>query len=54
LAELRQSLTEVGFQIGAQVVFPVVGVPLRDALLRLLPPSYRGDHQYIVGYKPAV
>lgn len=29
-------------------VYPLVGVPVRDALLSLLPLKYRGDHQCVV------
>lgn len=46
--DLEGSLKENGFEIEKHAVYPLVGVPIRDAVLRLLPKKYRGDHQCIV------
>lgn len=46
--QLQDLLRAHGFTVMAQRVYPIVGVPIRDAVLRLLPPLYRGDHQCVV------
>ncbi len=46
--DLERSLKENGFGIEKHAVYPLIGVPVRDAILMLFPKKYRGDHQCIV------
>ncbi len=45
---LRALLEQHGFRVVHHRTYAMVGVPLRDALLRLLPWHQRGDHQCVV------
>jgi 2-polyprenyl-3-methyl-5-hydroxy-6-metoxy-1,4-benzoquinol methylase len=47
-ADLFALLEKHGFTVRDQRIYPIVGVPVRDAVLRLLPRLYRGDHQCVV------
>lgn len=44
-------LRKNNFTIKEYLVYPVVGVPIRDFFIRLLPKKFRGDHQCIVAIK---
>jgi SAM-dependent methyltransferase len=41
------------FRVVKHAIYPTVGVPVRDFILRAFPKSMRGDHQCIVGEKMA-
>lgn len=47
--ELKEAVE--GFDIIEHKVYPIVSVPIRDYLLKLLPIKYRGNHQIIVAKK---
>lgn len=49
--ELKGLVESAGLHVMSQIVFPVVGVPLRDVFLRLLPQKFHGDHQVLVAQK---
>lgn len=49
--ELHDLLKKSGFSIKTKSIYPLVGVPVRDFFLKLLPPSYKGDHQCVIAYK---
>lgn len=46
--EIKELLDICGFSIREHRVYPLVGVPLRDAILQFFPKKYRGDHQCVV------
>lgn len=43
--DLKKLLAGNGFYIVQHKIYPVIGVPIRDIILRFLPLAYRGDHQ---------
>ena len=51
IEDLEQLLAKHRFQIVRHTTYPIVGVPLRDALLALGPWRQRGDHQCVVSAK---
>jgi 2-polyprenyl-3-methyl-5-hydroxy-6-metoxy-1,4-benzoquinol methylase len=50
---LFELLTSNHFKVVKHAVYPLVGVPLRDFVLRVFPKAMRGDHQCIIGKKMA-
>ncbi|HEX5185059.1 MAG TPA: class I SAM-dependent methyltransferase [Allosphingosinicella sp.] len=51
MADLKALLHDKGFKVVGERVYPMVGVPARDLVLRLLPQRWRGNHQCIVAMK---
>lgn len=49
--ELQSLLAEHQFSIVEHRTYPLVGVPVRDVLLKLAPWDQRGDHQCLVAVK---
>lgn len=49
--DMQQLLQKYNFNIIRHKIYPLVGVPIRDVFLRLLPKSFRGDHQCIISQK---
>ena len=45
--DLRALLARKGFPVIAHRVYPMVGAPLRDFILRFMPETWRGEHQCI-------
>jgi ubiquinone/menaquinone biosynthesis C-methylase UbiE len=44
---LRNLFPNTNFKIIRQEVYPLVSVPIRDAILSFFPPKFRGEHQMI-------
>lgn len=49
--DIKKILSDSGFSTVSYRIYPLVGVPIRDLLLRFLPMKYRGNHQCIVAKK---
>ncbi len=48
---LEALLARKGFAVVDRRVYPLVGAPTRDFLLKFLPLSWRGDHQRVMAQK---
>lgn len=49
--DIEQLLSKEGYSIEKHVVYPLVGVPVRDFFLSFLPKRFRGDHQTLVAIR---
>lgn len=54
LAGLEQLLATSGFENIHSIIYPLVKVPIRDVLFRLLPSRWRGDHVMIEAEKSMI
>jgi SAM-dependent methyltransferase len=48
---LQALLERKGFRVVSHRIYPMVGAPLRDYFLGMLPPAWRGDHQCVCAEK---
>lgn len=49
--EILDLLGKHNFDVIATRIYPLVAVPVRDAIFKLFPKEYRGDHQCVVAKK---